>query len=374
MLGVAKEYREKFIMNRSDLQLLQSMRGYPALSILLPTHRTFPENRQDPIRVKNLARQAVERLVAQFTKREIEPLLKRLEALVAEIDYEHALDGLALFVNQEIAGKFYLPFPLQERVVVDQTFATRDLVYALNRSPRYWVLALGEQPARLFEGTRDTLVEITGNGFPMTYEGPGATEPLPGGFGIGKSAYRDERRRQFFREVDAAFRQVAAAEALPLILAGVDRNLAFFNEVTAHKNLIAAALTGSHDKTPAHELAKLVWPFMQAHTRSERLEVLKVLSAAIGDGKYAAGIISVWRMAQEGRGAILLVEEGFHYPARVEAGGLQLTPAEDPTAPEVIDDAVDELIETVLLKGGRVVFFKDGVLETHQRIAMILRY
>lgn len=361
-------------MNRSDLQLLQAMRGYPAVSILLPTHRTFPENRQDPIRVKNLARQAVERLVAQFPKREIEPLLKRLEALVAEIDYNYALDGLALFVNQEIAGKFYLPFPLQEHVVVDQTFATRDLVYALNRSPRYWGLALGEQPARLFEGARDTLVEITRNGFPMRYEGPGATEPLPGGFGIEKSAYRDERRRQFFREVDTAFGQITAAEALPLLLVGLDRNLAFFNEVTAHKNLIAATLAGSHDKTPAHELAKLVWPLMQAHMKNQRQEMLTNLGAAISAGKYAAGIISVWRLANEGRAAILLVEEGFHYPARVEAGGLQLTPADDPTAPDVIADAVDELIETVLLKGGRVVFFQDGILEPHQRIAMILRY
>lgn len=361
-------------MNRGDLQLLQSMRGYPALSILLPTHRTFPENRQDPIRVKNLVRQAVERLVAQFPKREVEPLLKRLEALVAEIDYNYALDGLALFVNQDITGKFYLPFPLQERVVLDQTFATRDLVYALNRSPRYWVLALGEQPARLFEGAREMLVEITGNGFPMSYEGPGTTEPLPGGFGIEKSAYRDERRRQFFREVDAALGQITAAEALPLILVGLDRNQAFFNEVTAHQNLIAATLVGSHDKTPAHQLANLVWPLMQAHTRRERQEILKALSTALGDGKYAAGIISVWRMAQEGRGAILLVEEGFHYPARVEADGLQLTPADDPTAPAVIADAVDELIETVLLKGGRVVFFQDGVLDAHQRIAMILRY
>jgi hypothetical protein len=361
-------------MNRSDLQLLQAMRGYPAISILLPTHRTFPENRQDPIRVKNLARQAIERLTAQFTKREIEPLLKRLEALVAEIDYNYALDGLALFVNQEIAGKFYLPFPLQERVVVDQTFATRDLVFALNRSPRYWVLALGEQPARLFEGVRDTLVEISSNGFPMNYEGPGTTEPLPGGFGIEKSAYRDERRRQFFREVDAALNQITAAEALPLILVGVERNLAFFNEVTAHKNLIAAALAGSHDKTPAHELATLVWPLMQAYMKNQRQEMLTNLGAAISAGKYAAGITSVWRMANEGRGAILLVEEGFHYPARVEAGGLPLTPVDDPNTPGVIADAVDELIETVLLKSGRAVFFQDGVLDAHQRIAMILRY
>ncbi len=61
-----------------------------------------------------------------------------------EIDYRYALDGLAIFVNQDFARKFYLPFPVRERVSIDESFATRDLVMAMNRAPRYWVLALSE--------------------------------------------------------------------------------------------------------------------------------------------------------------------------------------------------------------------------------------
>lgn len=362
------------MMNRNDIQFLQSQRGYPALSILAPTHRRFPENRQDPIRVKNLVKQAGERLLAEFSKREAEPLLSRLEALAAAIDYNYALDGLALFVNQGLAQKFYLPFQVKERVVVDQTFATRDLVYALNRSPRFWVLALSEQTTRLYEAWRDTLIEVAHNGFPMAHEGPGATAPLPGGYGISKSAYRDERLRQFFRQIDAAFGKMAATNRLPLILAGVDRNLAFFNEVSANKNLMAATLTGSHDKSPAHELAKLVWPLMQEHLARQRREVLQELEAAVKAGKYASGIDAAWRMAHEGRGAVLLVEEDFHYPAQVDASGLRLTPVSELAGPEVFDDAVDELIEAVLDKNGRVVFVENGALAAHQRLAMILRY
>ena len=51
-----------------------------------------------------------------------------------------------------------------------------------------------------------------------------------------------------------------------------------------------------------------------------------------------------------------------------------LIPADDPTAPDVIDDAVDELIEIVLAKGGRVIFVDNGALAIHQRVALILRY
>jgi hypothetical protein len=361
-------------MNRTDIRLLQSVRGYPALSILLPTHRRHPDNQQDPIRVKNLVNAAGERLLTEFSKREVEPLLERLEALTAEIDYQHALDGLALFVNHDFARKFYLPFSVKERVAVDETFATRDLIFALNRSPRYRALALSEQPTRLFEGALETLTEITGGGFPMTYEGPGVTEPLPGGKGVNKSAYRDDRLRQFFRQVDAAYGRIVAEEELPLVVAGIDRNLSFFNEVSAHTGQIIATLSGSYDKASAHELAKLVWPLAQEGFAQRRWAAFDELEAAVGAGRYASGIDQAWRAAREGRGATLLVEEDFHYSARLGEDGMSLTPADDFTGPDFLDDAVDELIETVIAKGGRVIFADSGTLTQHQRIALILRY
>ena len=40
------------MITRHDLKSLQSMVSVPALSILLPTYRHFPDNQKDPIRVK----------------------------------------------------------------------------------------------------------------------------------------------------------------------------------------------------------------------------------------------------------------------------------------------------------------------------------
>jgi hypothetical protein len=361
-------------MNLTDIQLLQSIRGYPALSILLPTHRTFPDNKQDPIRVRRLVTEATNRLLGQFSKREVEPLLMRLEAIAGEIDYRYTLDGLAIFVNADFARKFYLPFPVQERIAVDESFATRDLVHAMNRMSRYWVLALSEQPTRLYEGVREILVEITERGFPMVHTGPGGEAPLPGGPGVRRSAIQDEYHRQFFRSVDRSFGAFAAEEPLPLAVVGVDRYQAFFDEVSQHKNLIAATITGSHDKTSAHELGKLVWPEVKAYLTEQRNKVLDELGAALSAQRSVSTIGEVWRLARDGRGATLIVEEDFHFPARVDASGRHLEPVDDPNLPDVMDDAVDDLIETVLQKGGRVVFVDNGALDVHQRIALILRY
>jgi len=361
-------------MNRHDIHNLQQFSGYPSLTITLPTHRTSPDNRQDPIRLKNLIRQATERLRSEFGKSEIEPLLSRLENLAANVNYRHALDGLVLLVNRDFDAKYYLPFSLPERVVVADNFLTRDLVFAMNRTRRYWVLVLSEKPTRLFEATRDTLSEVQEGGFPLIHEGPGGELPLPGGFGVRKSAYRDEHHRQFFRTVDNALKPFLAEDPLPLVVLGVNRFLAFFNEITAHKEYILATLNGSHDKTSSSNLAKLVWPLAENGLAKKREKYLTELDRAVGEQKVASTIGEAWRLANEGRGKLLLVEEDFHTPGRLDDTGINILPADDPTQPGVIPDVVDDIIETVLSKQGQVVFTQNGQLMAHQRIALILRY
>ncbi len=361
-------------MNRHDVHLIQQIMGYPCISITLPTHRTAPQNRQDPVRVKNLVRQAADRLLDEFPKREMEPLLIRLEKRAESIDFNNLLDGLVLYANQDYCNSFLLPFKLEERVVIDDTFFTRNLVHALNHTARYWTLVLSEKPTRLYECTRDTLIEVQSEGFPITHTGAGGSGRLPGGQGVRKSAYRDEYHRKFFREIDKQLKIFMDDDPLPLALVGVDRFLSFYREISNYKDEIIAQVSGSHDKTSPHELAKLVWPEVEKNVKTKKQEVLGVLAKAVSDRKVATEINDIWQMANQGRGQLLLVEEDFHYPARLDDSGQHLTPAEDITAPDVIDDAVDEIIETILSMQGRVMFMDNGQLADHQRMALILRY
>ena len=72
-------------MNREDIQRLQAVRSYPAVSILMPTHLAAPENRQDPIRLRNLVGEATDRLLAELSRRDAQPVLDRLAALAGLI-------------------------------------------------------------------------------------------------------------------------------------------------------------------------------------------------------------------------------------------------------------------------------------------------
>jgi hypothetical protein len=70
---------------------------------------------------------------------------------------------------------------------------------------------------------------------------------------------------------------------------------------------------------------------------------------------------------------MLIVEEGFRYPARLSTDGDVPTYATDVEAPDVIDDLVDELVEVVLDRGGWVALARDGALTQDGHVALTTR-
>jgi hypothetical protein len=353
------------------LKTLQGHRDYPSVSILAPTHRTAPLNRQDPIKVKNLVRRAIDRLLGEFNRREVAAVVNHLQELARNVDWEHTLDGLGLFASQVRSAAIMLPFRVKPRAVIDETFATRDLVYVFNRAPPYRVLVLSHK-ARLYDAWTTVLDEHTAKPFPLVHRGPGGASKLPGGQGINRSAVRDDAMRAFFRSVDDAVDAVQKANALPLVVVGVERNLAFYREVTRRGASIIGMLAGNHEQSPPNTLGKLVWPVFDAGATLRRTEALVQLDKAVGAQRHSSGIDQVWRAAVGGRCRTLLVEKEFKYPADLSPKGDRLLPYTGKGTAS-LDDAVDELIERVMDSGGEVFFYPTGDLAAHQRIAAVLR-
>jgi hypothetical protein len=358
------------VLSRSELNSFQAHRDYPSVSILAPTHRTAPANKQDPIKVKNLVRKAIDRLHGEFKKREVAAVVEKLRELVRNVDWEHTLDGLALFASKERSAAVTLPFRVKPRAIIDETFATRDLVYAFNRAPPYRVLVLSHT-TRLYDAWTAVLDEHTAKPFPMVHRGPGGAAKLPGGPGVNRSAVRDDAHRQFFRTVDEAVGALQKANPRPLVVAGVERNLAFYREVASQSGAVVGMLAGNHDGTSPAALGKLVWPVFESGATLRRTEALVELDAAVGASRHASGIDQVWREAVGGKCRTLLVEKDFKYPADVSPDGRLLRPYTGEGA-AALDDAVDEVIERVMDTGGEVFFYPPGDLDVHQRIAAVL--
>ncbi len=354
-----------------DLAKLRARRAYPAVTILTPTQRQLPGNTEDPIRLRDLADEATRRLEGELGKRDAADVVQGIRDAVASVDWNHPTDGLAIFVAPGESHVLQLPFAVPARVAVEPRFMTRDLLRGVERSPRYRMLVLGEQPTRLFAGQGAALDEHTADGFPVAFDRvrgePAGHQDFPQ-----RNAIAETEHKAFFRDVDQALKAVADADPTPLVVSGPERDLAFFDEVTNHGSSIVGRVPGNYENASPRELAELAVPLIDAYAAAERATAIAGVSEGVGTGKTLVGIKPAWAAAREGRARVLFLENDYVYPAREVDEGLE--PAGDASAPGVIDDAADELIDVVLGKSGEVVIVDPGDLGEHGPVALLLRF
>lgn len=136
---------------------------------------------------------------------------------------------------------------------------------------------------------------------------------------------------------------------------------------------LAGTIPGNHLFTPAAELQARLRPVLERYLLSRQVEALELLGERSQRGRAVYGIQRAWTAARWERPEMLAVEQGYFYPARLEEDGDTLVPADDPHAPDVCDDVVDELIEAVISRGGWIALLADGTLPRVDRVALTLR-
>jgi hypothetical protein len=258
---------------------------------------------------------------------------------------------MAMCVSPEYSAVVRLGRHVNERVVIDETFATRDMVADLNRTAVYRVITISERVTRLFVGDRQRLVEQRNDRWPMERQD-------------------EQSLASWTRDVVHHLRSEQSLHSLPTVLAGVQRSV---RSIAPALRDTIGTVAGNHDRTSASMLHSAAWPLVTDWLRNDGQRALSQLDEAISASRYAGGIHEIWPLAVDGRIATLIVEDDFALPARLDAHN-QLHDADDTDHPDVYDDIVDEAIEAVLAHNGSAVMVASGSLEQHARIAAVLRY
>jgi Bacterial archaeo-eukaryotic release factor family 3 len=359
----------------ADVVELQAVREYPAVSVLCTTTAGPRMTRGDARRLSALVAEASTRLSAEFGAGPSKPVRDRLLELAGDAAGRPTRSALACYVAPSCSSSWALPVPVSDRTVIDPTFATRDLVRSLHRTPRHVVLVLTDREARLFDGAGDTLLPPAATAFPLSRQQHGARHR--GGLSDRRSRAEHDGHLGdadgFLRTVDRALGTYLRVHPAPLVLIGARRTVARFTALSRNTGRLAGCVHGSHARTPLPVLTRLVRPVIEDYLHSRQDEALELLDERTGAGRVVSGMPAVWLAARSERPEMLAVEHGLFYPARLSPDGDLLTPATDVEHPEVIDDAVDEVIETVLHRGGWVALLDDGTLASRDRIALTTR-
>ena len=337
-------------MNRALLNELQRQFSYPSVTLLCNTRVGTLGSPDDLRNLEQLVQDTDRRLSGDVTDAIRHATIAKLRDLVNSCVAGVGTHAVAIFASPEQAAFVRLMDPVRDRVVVDNTFATRDLVVDAQRTLSFRVITVSDHTCRLLLGDRSRLAEQKDDLWPLH-----RTEESSDGW---------------LRSIKTALTNDPSLREIPTVIAGTPRAAREAARVV-DINMIGI-VAGNHDRTSWVALHQDAWPLVAQHLDDEDAQALANLDTARGINRYAGGINEVWELAEQGRVELLVVERSYEFPARLHDG--HLSSADDVESPDVIDDAVDELIEAVLMKRGRVAIVADGELTEHGRIASVLRY
>ncbi|MDI3236584.1 hypothetical protein [Acinetobacter ursingii] len=140
------------------LQSLQNIRANPAVSIFVPTHRTFPDNQQDHIALKNQLKQLEEQLLKTYDKVFVAQFLKRIHEKTDELNPNYYLDTLAIFATADQVEVICLPFKTQARIMIDTQFVLRDFIRELSYALDYYIVVVTREMGRLIQASNNRVI------------------------------------------------------------------------------------------------------------------------------------------------------------------------------------------------------------------------
>lgn len=353
------------------LKLLKDIKSECCVTIILNTHRTKPQNQKDAIVLKNLIKEAETRLLEHFEKRQVLPIIKKLNTLSEKINHNFNLDSLILFANEEIADFTRLAIPVINRVIIDQTFATRDLIRATHEQTSYYCLVISRQNARLIEAQNDLFVKEFSGDWPIKNETLFSTDKLK----LSTAAGQDILIEEFFNQVDKVVNETIKENPLPIMIVTESRNYNHYLKVADRKETIIGHLNKNRDDEKSHHIITDVWPIVKDIFKTKREERISELGKAVSSGKLVSDINEIWTAVNQGRGKTLFIRKGTFQAAIIKDN--KVIPVNDQSKDGengFIDDIIDEIIEINMQYGGGSVFIENDYLDKYNGLALIVRY
>lgn len=371
----------------------------PRVSIYIPTHRAGPETRQDPIRLKNLLREAREKLAAiGLNGEKADAMLRPGQSLLQDLDFwRHQQEGLAVFATPDAFRTYRLPYRVPELVVASEEFHLRPLLPLFAHDDRFFILALNKNHVRLYEANRysarlvdvpeipDSLAEAIqydDGELQLQHHLSGPTG-LPGhnsaifhGQG-GEKDIQDDQLLRFFRAVNRGVRNYLREEKSPLVLAGVEYYFPIYRSVNTYPNLMEEGVTGASETMPEEDLQRRALAVVGPHLMEAEEKALlrfQQIAGSNGNGskKAARKVHEAVIAAYEGRVDALIIPTGKEIWGDFDEVTEQVTLGD--AKPGRRRDLLDYAAMHTLLHGGEVFMVPAERIPGGTDVGALLRY
>ncbi len=339
------------------------------VSIIINTHRTKPNNQKDEINLKNLVKEVENRLNETYNKRFVWSIMENLNKVVNSINHNFNLESLIIYANNDFAEYTRLPVKVKDRVVIDYSFSTRDLIRAMHNESAYYVLVISKQQARLIEAYGNIVVKELKDDFKME-NSLYTTDKAK----LSTNNEQDNLIEEFFNRVDKNVLSSIKNHNLPILLATITRNYSHYKKIADKKEFIIGHLNGNKDNETAQNIISDAWKMMLPLIKKKNASRIVELKKGVSDGKILSDLNEIWKAIQHGKGKTLFVKRGYFQAVVMKDNHITLTDKKNIDQINFKDDIVDEMIEQTMSLGGDIIFMEGDELKEFNNLALLTRY
>jgi hypothetical protein len=363
------------------------------VSLFMPTHQAGRETEQDPIRLKNLLREAEQRLQDKgLRSSDVREMLKPTQRLLQEPGFwRNQSHGLAVFFTSEKFHSYRLPLPFEELVMISHRFHLKPLLPFFASDGHFYILALSQNQIRLLEGTRNTVDEIDLESMPQSM-----TEALQYGrfdkqlqLHTGtSSAGTGDRRAMFhghdpsdedksrilrwFHKIDDKLPNLLVGRQSPIVLAGVEYLFPLYKEANSYPHLVEEGIPGNPEELRPEELHAQAWPLVQPFFMQAQEQAAAQYRQLSGTGQTTTDVKEAVLASYHGRVDVLFVALGVQVWGNFDpsTNTVHVHQAPEPGDEDLLDLAAVQSI----LNGGTVYAVEPEQVPDHAPLAAVFRY
>jgi hypothetical protein len=378
-------------LSQQDLKAVAAEAEGPALSLFMPTHRAGPPVAQDPIRLKNLLKEAERQLIAEGMRApEARDLLAPLSALVEDAAFWRRQDhGLAVFRSPGLFRLYHLPFAPQEFVTVAGRFYVAPLLPLFVDDAGFYVMAISQKAVRLLRCSRHEVQEIE---VPEDVRNMEAALPLGAtaqqqmyqlprgnqksgmfhGHGEGIDDADVTNLTRYSQRIVAGLHAVLGEDRAPMVLACVEYIAPIFRAAARGRTILTEIVAGNPDGLSNAELHAKAQPIAEAHFRRTREQAAADFQEGIAKGRAGKDLAEVLAAAHQGRIATLFVPRGSKRWGRYRFDQLSLQEheLEEPGDEELLGLAASQ----TFLRGGTVYAVAPNEMPNGEQLAAVYRF
>ena len=354
--------------------VLTATKYLPCISLLMPFNPKMSLKKEIDYKLKVAADQIEKEIKKNYTSEKALPVLQKLHHALNNINYNTHKQSVAIFISPLVEKTYYLDIAVEEKIIIDDSFEIRDLIYSKKEIHKYLLVVLSSNWTKIFLGNTKHFVRVTLNV-------PDNIEAYKNDIGEKIANFSDENNRKeilmdkFLQHTDNGLSLLLKSYNLPLFVMGAPKILGHFKSISHNLKKVIDYIPGNYEENTESTFQKIMQPYLSDWKKILQKKTLNQIDEAMGNKKLAIGMNAVWKAAEQKRGKLLVVEKNYLYPAK-QSDSPEIIFKKDDFIENAffIKDAVDDVIEKVLASGGDVEFVDEGILEQYQKIVLIQYY